>query len=287
MFQNVYEQPVTKYEYFCLCLYSPRSYKLGLAAWLCYSINMSYKFNKNQKLLIQLINGDVIEGQFVSSTSSRLNVRNCLTPHTQTKDPSTQHFYESEIVNVKAFELEDVQSDTSEEQLKVEVEANKVIKIPQNKYNALKALNKSYVYMATMDARYYTAVDDLVNCETIACTILSTDFGRAAPIELLVLATWEQVYIFDISLYNCKQFPDALKYILECEDIVKVVHDSRGLVDCMHHQYHIKVMNIFDTYVATEMVSDEKLTLPECLLYYFNFPLTLIKEAMVGINFTY
>lgn len=103
--------------------------------------------------------------------------------------------------------------------------------------------------MVTMDQRFFEAVEHLNNCETVGVAGIGSELGRQKNISLLVMASWDQIYVFDILSYRLSSFHPNLKAILESDSIKKVVHDSRTLVDCLYHCHGVKLANVFDTQV--------------------------------------
>lgn len=100
-----------------------------------------------------------------------------------------------------------------------------------------------------MDNRFFEATDYLLSCETVGVFGIGSEMGRQKSISTLVLASWDQVYLFDILSYKTSKFHPNLKTLLESDSVKKVVHDSRTLVDCLYHCHKTKLVNIFDTQV--------------------------------------
>ena len=74
--------------------------------------------------------------------------------------------------------------------------------------------------------------------------------GRDGTLSWLGLATAEEVFLFDIISLGSDAFKYGLKSIIEDRNIIKVVHDSRFLADCLHHQFDVSVVNVYDTMVG-------------------------------------
>ena len=74
--------------------------------------------------------------------------------------------------------------------------------------------------------------------------------GRDGSLAWLGLATTEEVFLFDIISLGSDAFKYGLKTIIEDGNILKVVHDSRFLADCLYHQFDVKVVNVSDTMVG-------------------------------------
>lgn len=110
--------------------------------------------------------------------------------------------------------------------------------------------SRKFIYMATMDNRFFEATEYLYNCETVSVFGIGSELGRQKCISILVMSSWDQVYLFDIQMYRLPDLPPKIKNILESESIKKVVHDSRTLADCLYHCHNkVKLTNVFDTQV--------------------------------------
>lgn len=104
--------------------------------------------------------------------------------------------------------------------------------------------------MATMDHRFFEALDYLITCETVGVFGIGSELGRQRSISILVLSSWDQVYLFDILCYKLPELHPKLKDLLETDLVKKVVHDSRTLTDCLYHCHKVKLANVFDTQVS-------------------------------------
>ena len=81
--------------------------------------------------------------------------------------------------------------------------------------------------------------------------------GREGSLAWLVLATPEEVFLFDIISLGGDAFKYGLKTILENRMTIKVVHDSRFLADCLYHQYGVRIVNIYDTMVGDHVFCNQ------------------------------
>lgn len=212
---------------------------------------MNFNFTVGQQLLVTLTNGELYEGQYCSGSKTRIDLFEVREHSSGNKLPGMLCFYKSEIDAVTEFSESDSSSATPEQVVK-QMKTKCTIAMPREEYENLKKLAANYLYMATMDRRYVEITDCLLNYETVGVVAIGSERGRENSISLLVLSTWDKIYLFDILQFmqlGKTEFPVELKEILESKDIQKVVHNSRTLVDCLYHRYKVNLTNIFDTQV--------------------------------------
>lgn len=80
------------------------------------------------------------------------------------------------------------------------------------------------------------------------------DLGRLGKLCWLVIGSSKVIYLFDVLTLGAPCFDEGLQDILESGDILKVFHDCRLASDALFHQYHIRLMNVFDTQVADAII---------------------------------
>ncbi|XP_059808883.1 piRNA biogenesis protein EXD1 isoform X3 [Hypanus sabinus] len=95
------------------------------------------------------------------------------------------------------------------------------------------------------------------------------------------ISTNDRIYLFDIFLLGAAAFKNGLKIVLEDINVLKVIHDSRLLSDCLYHQYRVDLTNVFDTQVADVLQFSTETggllpscvsTLEECLICHLGLP---------------
>lgn len=130
----------------------------------------------------------------------------------------------------------------------------------------------SVVCITQTDQKYHKALADIRVQPVVALIIEPVDYGRTHRTSVMVLATYQTVYIFDIiamgSIFR------EMKQLLEAERPRKVVHYSHKLVDHLKNRHGVKLGGIFDTFVAVSIVRGIK------------EPMTLIEavEKILNIN---
>ncbi|VEN53165.1 unnamed protein product [Callosobruchus maculatus] len=109
-----------------------------------------------------------------------------------------------------------------------------------------------------------------------------------ASIRLLVLSTWQQVFLFDMRNFkNCYFYPE-IKDILESAYVCKVMHKAGPMLDKLFRKYKVFVRNVFDTQVVDLIIEKNKKgvcpeksrNLSECLVHHLNFPQWFLKSAL-------
>ncbi|XP_011190774.1 protein Exd1 homolog isoform X2 [Zeugodacus cucurbitae] len=122
------------------------------------------------------------------------------------------------------------------------------------------------------DQKYHKALVDIRVQPVVALVMEPVDYGRAQRTSVMVIATFQTVYIFDIialgSIFR------EMKQLLEAERPRKVVHYSHKLVDHLMNRHGVKLGGIFDTFVAVSLVRGIK------------EPMTLIEAVENTLNIT-
>lgn len=224
---------------------------------VCKRFSMDFNFKPSQRLLVSLTNGDIFEGVYQNGSKNRVDLTDISEHPSGSKIYGLLSFYRNEIESIKILESEETNKD-DRKQHSNRNNSKDVILLPKAEYERLKDLSRDYVYMATMDNRFFEAVKHLNNCETVGVAGVGSEMGRQRNISLLVMASWDQVYLFDILSYRLPSFHPKLKAILESDSIKKVVHDSRTLYDCLYHCHRVKLNNIFDTQVSETLVAHQR-----------------------------
>ena len=77
--------------------------------------------------------------------------------------------------------------------------------------------------------------------------------GRASPLAFLLLATREDVFMFDVERMGVEGWQYGLRTVLQDPKLLKVLHDCRQLSDCLWHRHNVRLAGVFDT-MAGDMV---------------------------------
>ncbi|XP_010071849.1 PREDICTED: exonuclease 3'-5' domain-containing protein 1, partial [Pterocles gutturalis] len=124
------------------------------------------------------------------------------------------------------------------------------------------------------------------------------DLCRHGKLSWLAIVTRRHIFLFDIFLLGPQAFKNGLQMVLEDKNILKVMHDCRGISDCLFHQYGVILFNVFDTQVADALqfsmatggfLPHRVCTLEECLMQHLKIPskwdgIMKCREQMVSEN---
>lgn len=244
---------------------------------------MSSKYERGTKLLVKLTEGEMYEGVFYYGDDSRISLTDVEEYPSGIKDNSIQHFYKLEIASITVIEAkaelvndEEVHDDS----------------IKEEKFEKLKELSKNFSYLSIVDNVYFNTIEKLKICTEIAMWGFGSSMGRHGKIEVFAVATNTNIYLFDVRLSKGNRaFEMGLKEILENEDILKIVHNSKTLADCLFHGNKVSLQNVFDTQLVdfmlmkreTEENPKEMRKFSECVVQYLKIPASIISNTEVLI----
>ena len=90
-----------------------------------------------------------------------------------------------------------------------------------------------------------------IDCEGI-------DLGRNGTLELVSICfekTPDQVFLVDFQNASGSPRVLATKKLLECDSVVKIIHDCRMDCDALHHLFGIDMVNVHDTSCFHELIA--------------------------------
>lgn len=241
---------------------------------------MSSKYEKGTKLLVKLTEGEIYEGIFYYGDDSKISLTDVAEYPLGVKDKSIQHFYKLEIASITVIEAETkaeiVNDETHDDSIK------------EKKFEKLKELSKNFVYLSIVDNVYFSTIEKLKTCLEIAIWGFGSSMGRHGKIEVFAVATNTNIYLFDVRLSKGNRaFEMGLKEILENEDILKIVHNSKTLADCLFHGNKVCLENVFDTQLVdfmlikreTDEEPKEMRKFSECVVQYLKIPANIISNT--------
>ncbi|XP_077334574.1 piRNA biogenesis protein EXD1-like [Lithobates pipiens] len=147
-----------------------------------------------------------------------------------------------------------------------------------------RAVEKTDIHFTVIDQLQVIcnlAISHLLCQPDIGLSAAGSNLCRHGSLCWLQVASKSHVYMFDIATLGQNVFKSGLKGVLEDENIVKVIHDCRGLSDCLYHKYGVEITNVFDTQVADIFLFQKETgglfpqcpsTLEECLTKRLNLP---------------
>ncbi|XP_066159335.1 piRNA biogenesis protein EXD1-like [Euwallacea fornicatus] len=246
-------------------------------------------FKIGDRLILELTSSDIFNGIYADGGKDRISLTDVIQHNNNNKLGGVYDFYRNEIANIRKLKPPSAKETVNEDESSTtNSELCTMIKICEEEYFRLKEMSKSYIYIQTADKRYFDAVQVLSDSETIGVVCLGMENHRSSIINLLVMCTWKQVYIFDLTNITKRELYKELKDIFESEYICKVIHKSAGLIDTLYREYNVYVQNTFDTQIVDLMLQKEATgispmvgrDISECLSHYLNFPKSLLDHAL-------
>lgn len=214
-------------------------------------------YKVNDHLVVELVSGEIFEGDYVSGNINRVDLKNVT--NNSNLHGATLSFHRSEIKRIskhvektKKYNEKTLSNESASPIQKCPANTSNVVQrilVDDDEYSRLLELSDDFIYMAVKDNRYFEACKTLVNAETVSVIALGMKEHRITTIQLLVMATWRQIYIFDLDFKKSKVMPYEIREILESKLITKVIHSAAQTVDCLYRNYRVSLENVFDTQV--------------------------------------
>lgn len=136
-------------------------------------------------------------------------------------------------------------------------------------------------------------VKDLLKDEFISLDCEGINLGKDGPLTLLQIGSQTgNVYLFDV-MENRRMFDEGeLKRLLESENVVKVIHSSKGDSAALYHQFGVHLQNVFDTQIAHLVIEEAKgrklprsLKLEDLCNMYSDYAMVLDQKDIVKEKF--
>lgn len=246
---------------------------------------MSYKefIKEGEFVILELKCGDVFEGIVINVGTNLCELFNTVQYNNPNKLQGVYTFYRSEIKNIFKMLMKNNKNITVNQSHSHQC---KISELNIEEFNKLKLLSESYIYLEKSDHRYFKAIHDLENTETIGIVPLGLDNSLSTDIKLLGICTHQQVYLFDMADLKERYFYPELKLIFESKFINKVLHGGMAFVEVLNKMYNVYTTNIFDTQLSDLFI--EKLspiskspkvakTLAQCIGIYLTLPQSILK----------
>ncbi|XP_022225040.2 protein Exd1 homolog [Drosophila obscura] len=160
-----------------------------------------------------------------------------------------------------------------------------IFPITSHELSSLETKLNRIVYIQQADAVYHKAISDMRNQMSISLVAEPSFYGRHRPVAVLVVATTNQTYVFDIQALGAI-FPELVK-LLEAEHPRKVVHYSHRIADQLLYKHRINLKGVSDTFVALCVARQDRspFLLQEAISSVFNIPLIeLLCEEVTGVR---
>lgn len=218
-------------------------------------------FTLNEKITVELIDGKVIETEFVQEVRDGIVVINSKNLKTGKVRRHNQTYYHQEIKSIYLTNRQSTPLPNQNATSTRPTEASKksargrqrfVNSIEKKVFSEREIENiqnfaKKTIYIAQYDDKYHNAIDDLKQQEIIGVNS-ENRFGRLnVKRPLLTLTTPNQVYLFD--LLRLGSMKKEMKEIFYSDLPLKVLHNSAAIADYLKHTENCALNNIFDTMV--------------------------------------
>ncbi|KAB0793764.1 hypothetical protein PPYR_13384 [Photinus pyralis] len=242
---------------------------------------MNFPYDIGERVVVELKNSCLVEGDYSTSTDTRVELINVDDWAYRNLFKGPLSFYFSEIASIKVLH-----PDWSENNEHKQCKRTDLINLPLSEFVRLRDMSREYVYLPVVDQKYVKAIEYIRGCECIGIAAFGFNLFDMKALALLVLTSWDRVFIFDLLSYRRVHFPPDLKEILESEFIKKVGHGLLEPIEFFWHYYKVAIKNIFDTQLADlKLQKHEKdsavmlRSLPNCLNLYFNFPASILSNV--------
>ncbi|VDI08224.1 exonuclease 3'-5' domain-containing protein 1 [Mytilus galloprovincialis] len=110
------------------------------------------------------------------------------------------------------------------------------------------------IYLSKINQRFHDAISHIKEQSEVGVSFSGVCIGRDGKLSLVQVATTIDVFVFDVLSLGPNCWDLGLKSIFEDPRLSKVMHDCRFPSDMLHHQFDVKLVNIFDTQVAEVFV---------------------------------
>ncbi|XP_026765080.2 piRNA biogenesis protein EXD1-like [Galleria mellonella] len=236
---------------------------------------MDNLYMKGELLQVHTKNLEVVEGRFYEMNLDKSKISLYNVKELPQSDPTEGicHYYNSEIRDIIKLQ---------------ETDEQKHLKISQKECEDIIKISKKYIYINQVDRAFHDAIDDLNQYNYIALSTDCANMGRKWQMPFVVMATPQQIYIFDTKVMQYHAFDAGLKKLLESDSPKKIVHDCRKISDCLYHKHNIKLKSVFDTQVGDLIITKNKKgclpnkvrTLSECLNVYLGLQMNTVQEKL-------
>lgn len=241
----------------------------------------SYKefIEENEHIILEMICGDIFEGNVTNVGENLFELINVRQHNNPNNLQGVYTFYRSEIERI--FKLKTNKNEHIYQKF------CRISKLDTNEYNQLRNMYEKFTYLENADSRYYKAVEDLENSETVAVVPLGTNKSLTTEIKLVGMCTKNQVYLFDLVHLQERLFYPELKRILETKLICKVFHGGGACIDILFKNYKVYTSNIFDTQIA-DLIIEKSISgkpptntksLAHCIKHYLKLPPSVLKKS--------
>jgi len=151
-------------------------------------------------------------------------------------------------------------------------------------------VHRLYLVDRVNSSLFHESISRLMSVTTVGLSCEGESLGRHGLLSLLVLATHEDVFVYDMLCLGRDGLQSGLWSVLCRADLVKVVHDVRQMSDVLFHQFNIVLENVFDTMAAHIVVThwslepQSRLTTAPNLTYLVRYYLDSVNVDILGTS---
>lgn len=119
--------------------------------------------------------------------------------------------------------------------------------------------NSNPIPLITSTKACVKAVQEIMTFPVVAVDCEGVSLSKEGKLCLIQVATPKKVYLFDILKGGERLFFDrGLRYLLESNKIVKVMHDCRKDSEALYFQYDVTLRGVWDSQIAYAVLSQLK-----------------------------
>ena len=152
----------------------------------------------------------------------------------------------------------------------------------KDQYPVVDTPSRLYIIDSLDDELFQDAVDTLFASSIIGFSSEGQMVGREGVLSWIVFSDERDVFMFDIVKLGKDAFRFGLRSILQSNDILKIVHNSQQICDCLFHQWNTRMENVIDTMAADLVFCSHNVYGRFIPKYYRSLPRLLIDYLGVG-----
>jgi len=119
--------------------------------------------------------------------------------------------------------------------------------------------NTNPIPLITSTKACIKAVQEIMTFPVVAVDCEGVSLSKEGKLCLIQVATPKKVYLFDVLKGGERLFFDrGLRYLLESNKIVKVMHDCRKDSEALYFQYDVTLRGVWDSQIAYAVLSQLK-----------------------------
>ncbi|CAH0546856.1 unnamed protein product [Brassicogethes aeneus] len=245
---------------------------------------MEKLYNTGDRLLLEVNESDVFEGNLYSVTDQRIDLYQVVKYSQNTNLNGMYSFFKDEITNIKRIYLRDcdffnklIDHINNLDISSLEPNFKDTVVLSYEDYSKIQMLKTNAIYIDRPDARYFKAMNEFKNTQHLAIAPVGLEDQRVnRALKFLVVCSFSQVYIFDFRNKKKTEFPKELRQMLESPFHKKIIYNGAFFDDFLIYNYNFQMCNVFDINIFDLCIFHLKneesgwRTLEKCLETYLN-----------------